>query len=160
MPRYYLYEANGQVAGPFDAGHIQARLQRGEVDLNTQVCPEGSQDWISIAQAPDISGGMASPSSPAKAPPSVFPANPQPPKALQLPALGYAGPIAITVCLCLIGGIFSIVYTSKANVAAAKGDQVMYDMYKGRRQGWITASIIIGAIAIVLNIMSIAAEMN
>jgi hypothetical protein len=45
---FYLY-LNEQVKGPFSAAQIKALLQVDSATLSTPCCPEGNQDWLTIA---------------------------------------------------------------------------------------------------------------
>ncbi len=57
---------NDQVTGPFSVEELRAKVKRGELTLADQVCPEGLEQWISLAlvlspAAPLPSSGMTSP---------------------------------------------------------------------------------------------------
>lgn len=75
-----------------------------------------------------------------------------------LPKISYVGPILVTVFCCLIGGIASLVYTANANTAMATGDVRAYEKAKKNRDGWIVASVIIGVIAVGIQIAIVVAE--
>ena len=149
---YYVYDANQQVAGPYSVEDIQARIANGSLDLSTKVCVEGTEDWKSISDVPVLSSAHNTGSDVVQAETAKLKQPPQ-----QLPAVGYAGPIALTLCLCLFGGIVVIVMTGQVNSAAARGDVEAYEKLKKQRTTWIVVSVILGIVA---NIIFLAAELS
>ncbi len=145
--RFYITDSSGNVQGPYEPRLIRKRLEAGEIDLNTQVCPEHDstgRSWMPLSNVPEIAGGVGGPAIGfgGMVPP------PPPPRAagiaVALPKVGYVGPVLTTIFCCLIGGIVSLMYTGKANTAAAIGNAEEYQKAVRSRRGWLIASIIIG----------------
>jgi hypothetical protein len=67
-----------------------------------------------------------------------------------LPYVSYVIPVLFTVCLCPVGGIASIFYTTKANEAAALGRPERYWAARKRRDTWMAASIVLGVVLYVM----------
>lgn len=158
MQMYYVYDENQQVTGPYSVEDIQTRLANNSFDHNTKVCVEGTEDWKSISEVPVLSGDHKAGNVVSKTQPETVkppPLKPPPFPTQQLPPVSYVGPIALTLCLCLIGGIIVIVKTGQVNSAAARGDVEAYEILKKNRMTWIVVSWIIG---IVVNILVFASE--
>ncbi len=45
---YFTFE-NNQVSGPYPLEDIQLKVQRGELNISDQVCPEGTQTWLPLS---------------------------------------------------------------------------------------------------------------
>ena len=71
--------------------------------------------------------------------------------------LGLFEPIAITLCCCLIGGIFAIVYTTRANAKGAAGDIAGATADAATAKSWKTWSMIIGVVLGTIQMILIAA---
>lgn len=144
--RYYVHGSfrSGSVEGPFEAKMIRKMLQANELSANTQVCVEGTEEWKPLSAVPELG-----PTGSGSAPPPAAPPLPT----AGLPKAGYVGPVLATIFCCLIGGIVSIVYTSKANTALVTGDMAAYRSAMSTRQGWITASVIIGLLIAAVNLL-------
>jgi hypothetical protein len=155
MQMYYVYDENQQVTGPYSVEDIQTRLANNSFDHNTKVCVEGTEDWKSISEVPVLSGDHKAGNVVSKTQPETFKPPPYPTQ--QLPPVSYVGPIALTLCLCLIGGIIVIVKTGQVNSAAARGDVEAYESLKKNRTTWIVVSLIIG---LVFNILYFAPEFS
>ncbi|MCH2139396.1 MAG: CD225/dispanin family protein, partial [Phycisphaerales bacterium] len=102
----------------------------------------GTETWQTAREVAGLFSGVSAPLPPAFTAPSSNEYTA--PEHGPLQPVGYIGPVALTLCLCLIGGIVTIVYTSQVNEAAARGDAEAYTRLKSTRQGWIIASLIIG----------------
>ena len=62
--------------------------------------------------------------------------------------LGYVGPALVTIFCCVIGGLLALVYTAKANSAAAAGDPAGFQSHKKTRDVWMIISVVLGLLAI------------
>ena len=60
---------NDQVTGPFSVEELRAKVKRGELTPADQVCPEGLEQWISLAL-------VLNPEAPAPITPSAIPSSP------------------------------------------------------------------------------------
>jgi len=67
--RYWLYNVEGQVVGPFDVAGFQMIVQLGQLNGEMKVCAEGSQTWQTIASIPALAALLRAPTSPAPPPP-------------------------------------------------------------------------------------------
>ncbi|MDR2462541.1 MAG: DUF4339 domain-containing protein [Verrucomicrobiales bacterium] len=45
---YYYVDADNQVAGPLTVEQITALRAAGTLNVNSLVCPEGGQEWVSF----------------------------------------------------------------------------------------------------------------
>ncbi len=145
MQKYYVYGSDQAIYGPFTVDEMRSQVAEHRIDANTQVCLEGTETWQPAREVAGLFSGASAPPPPALTAPSS--SEYTAPEHGPLQPVGYVGPVALTLCLCLIGGIVTIVYTSQVNEAAARGDAEAYARLKSTRQGWIIASIIIGLIA-------------
>ncbi len=51
----YFYVKNGEACGPATATVIRAMLRNGDLTLQTQVCPDWSEDWQPLYQFAELS---------------------------------------------------------------------------------------------------------
>ena len=160
MPnRYYVANATGGYDGPFEADAVREKVRAGQINPATQVFREHGQQWQPLSTVPELI-----PAGPLRQPPPPRPGGAPPTQApllggvgqnsmnaaMHLPKLGFVAPVLVTLFCCVLGGIISLVYTSKANTAAVTGDVHGYEGAKRARTGWIVASVVIGFIAIAL----------
>ncbi len=76
-----------------------------------------------------------------------------------LPRVSYVMPVLMTIFCCVIGGIVSVVYTSKANTAAEIGEVASYESAMSKRRGWMIVNYALLLILVFLQIVAIVAEM-
>ncbi|MCJ8141869.1 hypothetical protein MKI84_02980 [Ancylobacter sp. A5.8] len=68
--RYWLFNAASQVVGPFELSAFQMLGQLGQLNAEMKVCPDGSQQWVSIRDVPALSLLLqAAPAAPPAPPP-------------------------------------------------------------------------------------------
>jgi hypothetical protein len=117
---------------------------QGSITPSMQLCAEGSVQWVPAAQV--LGAAPNAPRSPAMQAAATAGTPPVEPRFVQsawTPA-GYVGPILVTLCCCLIGGIVSIVYTAQANARAESGDIAGAERAKSTARTWMWVSVIIG----------------
>ncbi len=148
--RYWLSIGDGKTYGPYEIDQIRAMQTEGRVPPASQLCAEGSQNWVPASQV--LAGGAPSSSA------FVPPASGTVPGSGGFVPVSLVGPILVTVFCCLIGGIISIVYAANANTKAARGDLqgAMSDARTSRI--WMWVSIGIGVVVGVLYIVAEAAK--
>lgn len=154
--RYWLSNGDGQTYGPYELEELRTYAAQGRVTAVTQLCLEGTSNWVPASSVLGTAlGGV-------------------PPMVPQAPMGGYAGapagwvpvslvgPILVTVFCCLIGGIVSIVYASNANNKALTGDLAGAEAAKRTSNTWMWASLVLGIVFSVLYIglMAIGAASN
>ncbi|MCS0502195.1 tubulin-like doman-containing protein [Ancylobacter mangrovi] len=66
--RYWLFNAEGQVAGPYDASAFRMLAELGQLSAELKVCPEGTQAWVTVGEVPALKGLLA-PAAPVPPPP-------------------------------------------------------------------------------------------
>ncbi|QIB33722.1 tubulin-like doman-containing protein [Ancylobacter pratisalsi] len=67
-PRYWLFNRDGQVAGPYDASAFRILAEVGQLSPELKVCPEGSQNWVTLSEVPALER-LLSPAGAAPPPP-------------------------------------------------------------------------------------------
>ena len=156
MARYYIYNSNQEVEGPFEPEELKRNIQLGIYNANIQVCLEGTEQWQVASSISELSTAP----SPTGNKPAPYTSTHTQSGTTNLEPVGYVGPILLTLCLCMIGGILAIIYTSLANEALARRDEAAYLRHRTTRRRWIIWSIIIGvianAIALVVQIAALA----
>lgn len=80
------------------------------------------------------------------------------PKRMVTRNLDYVGPILVSLFCCSIGGIVAIVYTAKANEAAADGSLDLYLSAKSTRDGWLIFSVLIGILVVFVKVAMMASQ--
>lgn len=134
--QYYLSKGAGEVNGPFESTVVRTMLAAGEIDGNTQTCPEGSQTWQPLSSIAEFAGVGVAPASPAAPPPTTGD--------LAQARMSLVGPILVTVFCCVIGGVVSIVYASHANTAAAGGNLAAALKARKTAQIWMWVTFALG----------------
>ncbi|MDE1567855.1 tubulin-like doman-containing protein [Aquabacter sp. P-9] len=71
--RFWLFNPEGQVIGPFDVAAFQMLGQLGQLRPDTKVCAEGSQQWQSVADIPVLFALVRSATPPPPPPPPAPP---------------------------------------------------------------------------------------
>lgn len=110
----WYYAKDGQQCGPLPREELQRMLATGRVHASDYVWTDGMPDWQAAGEVPGL---LVAP--PPVAAPFVRPGvgSDDAPVPNYLPWA-----IAVTLCCCLPGGVFAIVYSVKANGAAADGN--------------------------------------
>lgn len=129
---HWLSTGDGKTYGPFSVTDLQRMAAEGRVPAGSMVCAEGGSEW---KPASTVLGGAAG------APPTM------PTAGGQFTQVSLVGPIIATLCCCLVGGIISIVYASKANSAGARGDLATATAAAKASKVWLIVSIVIGVIS-------------
>ncbi len=137
--RYWLWTGDGKTYGPYDAAQLQQFAAEGRIAPDAMICAEGGSTWQPASSAVQVANAPP-------APPATPATAPAPPAASGEQSVSLVGPILTTICCCLVGGIVSIVYASKANSAAARGDHSAATEAAKISKRWMIASIIIGSI--------------
>ena len=108
---YRIIGADGREYGPVTAEQLRQWIAEGRVNHQTRVQAEGSPDWKTLADFPELSAAVAQP-----AIPKVYAVAPVAVRNHLVPA------ILVTVCCCLPFGIPAIVYAGQVNGKLAAGD--------------------------------------
>ena len=66
--RYWLFDQNGAVVGPFALDSFKALAALGSLKADTKVCPEGSQSWVNVSDVPPLAQ-LVAPARPGGPPP-------------------------------------------------------------------------------------------
>jgi hypothetical protein len=123
---YKIIGGDGKEYGPVDLDQIKQWLQDGRAGANTQVQTEGSSDWRTLRDVPELAALLA-PAAPA-APTgqsvgdeaaSLAAGSGMPPQ--RVPNY-LVQSILCTLCCCLPAGIAAIVYAAQVNSKQSAGD--------------------------------------
>ncbi len=141
--RYWLSNGDGQSYGPYELHDLRAYAAEGRVNAGSQLCAEGSSQWVPASSIITVAGGLNAPSPQAWTPVSLV------------------GPIMVTLCCCVIGGIVSIVYAANANTKGARGDIAGATRDAASSKNWMMWSVILGGFfTIVMVAMQVFAASN
>lgn len=141
--RYWFSNGDGNTYGPYEIGQLHGFATEGRLNAQSQLCAENSTQWMpasSVLTVPPAPGPIMNPHSPTA-----------------WVQLGLFEPIAITLCCCLIGGIFAIVYTTRANAKGAAGDIAGATADAATAKSWKTWSMIIGVVLGIIQLILYAA---
>lgn len=109
---YRIIGADGREYGPVSADQLRQWIAEGRVNQQTRVQAEGSPDWKSLADFPELAAVVAS-SPPPLTPKVVVP--------VKVPNY-LAQSILVTLFCCLPFGIPAIVYAAQVNGKVQAGD--------------------------------------
>ena len=116
--KYWLSNGDGQVYGPYTVGELRGFVGDGRVTGSSQLCQEGTNDWVSATAMLGVGLAGVPPTAPTAVSPSGFLSGASEfwqPVGIVLPIL------SILLC-CLPAGIVSLVYATNANTKAAAGN--------------------------------------
>lgn len=145
--RYWLSHGDGQVHGPYELEDLRAYVAQGRVTGATQLCQDGTNNWVPASSVLGVGPTGLPPTSPAASTMGGFPGAPA-----GWTPVSLVGPILVTVFCCLIGGIISIVYASSANNKALMGDIAGAEAAKRTSATWMWVSLGLGLVFTVLYI--------
>jgi hypothetical protein len=106
---YRIIGADGREYGPITAEQLRQWIAEGRVNHQTRMQAEGSPDWKTLADFPELTATTAPPTIPKAVYPTTIPNH-------LVPA------ILVTVCCCLPFGIPAIIYAGQVNGKLATGD--------------------------------------
>jgi len=149
---YKILGGDGKEYGPVSAESLRQWIQEGRANAQSQVQPEGSADWVALAQLPEFADLQS-------APPRTFPvaqaAGPSAvPPGTKIPNY-LVQAILVTLCCCLPGGIAAIVYAAQVNSKLAAGDIVGAQDSSDKAKMWCWISLGVG---ILVNLIVIALQ--
>jgi len=110
---YKIIGADGKEYGPVSADQLRQWLNEGRVNKETRVLAEGSTDWKTLGETPELAAVLPTPPS-LTARPSFAPQVEVPNYLMQS--------ILVTLCCCLPVGIPAIIYASQVKTKLAHGD--------------------------------------
>ncbi|OQP85792.1 hypothetical protein BTR14_13485 [Rhizobium rhizosphaerae] len=70
--RFWLFNQQGQVAGPYDATAFRMLADLGQLKAEMKVCPEGGQAWQAVGEIPLLAALLVAPVAAAPPPPPPF----------------------------------------------------------------------------------------
>jgi hypothetical protein len=107
---YRIIGADGREYGPVSAEQLRQWMVEGRVNNQTRVQAEGSTEWKTFAEFPELTGSI---------PPPVSP----PPSSISVHVPNYlVQSILVTLCCCLPFGIPAIVYAAQVSGKLSAGD--------------------------------------
>ena len=156
--KYWLSNGAGQVSGPYTVGELRGFVGDGRVTGSSQLCQEGTNDWVSATAMLGVGLAGVPPTAPTAVSPSGFPSGASEfwqPVGIVLPIL------SILLC-CLPAGIVSLVYATNANTKAAAGNMTGAEADKKSSALWLRISVLptIGVIIVYLIIALVGAFTN
>lgn len=141
--RFWLASDDGKTYGPYEVEQLRQFAAEGRLTAQSQVCAEGSTHWV---PAGAIVPGIAAP----QQTPQQLPVHAQGVGGQVAPGswqpVNFAGPILVTLCCCLVGGIISIVYASQANTHGAGGNIVEAQRAAAASKMWMWISFAVGIV--------------
>ena len=156
--KYWLSNGDGQVYGPYTVGELRGFVGDGRVTGSSQLCQEGTNDWVSATAMLGVGLAGVPPTAPTAVSPSGFLSGASEfwqPVGIVLPIL------SILLC-CLPAGIVSLVYATNANAKAAAGNMTGAEADKKSSALWLRISVLptIGVIIVYLIIALVGAFTN
>lgn len=152
--RYWLSTGDGKSYGPYDVAELQSFATIDRIDATTLICAEGGSEWVSATTV--VAMGAKSTATAPAAPPAF----PNAVGRVWTP-LSYLGPIACTLCCCLIGGIVSMVYAANANSLGSAGSIAEAELAAKKSRSWLIWSAAVGAaISLIYGILVLFAGSN
>ncbi len=156
--KYWLSNGDGQVYGPYTVGELRGFVGDGRVTGSSQLCQEGTNDWVSATAMLGVGLAGVPPTAPTAVSPSGFLSGASEfwqPVGIVLPIL------SILLC-CLPAGIVSLVYATNANTKAAAGNMTGAEADKKSSALWLRISVLptIGVIIVYLIIALVGAFTN
>lgn len=144
----WYYARDGQQLGPVSREELQRLIATGRAHSAEYVWTDGMADWQPANRVPGL---VAAPPLAAAMPvdgPGNAPDDEPVPNYLPWA-------IAVTLCCCVLGGIFAIVYSVKANRAAAAGDMAEARKAADTARLWLIISAVGTLVMGFLQVMSI-----
>jgi len=129
---YRIIGADGREYGPATAEELRQWIAEGRVNNQTRIQAEGTTDWKTLADYPELTGGTPPPLSPSPARPAAHVPN------YLVPA------IFATLCCCLPFGIPSIVYAAQVNGKLSAGDIAGAEEASRKAKMWFWIAFCLG----------------
>jgi len=142
---YKIIGSDGKEYGPISLEQLKQWLTEGRLNKQSKVLPEGTTDWRTVGELPELAVIMPPPPPPNF---SSFGAGTNIPNYLWQS-------IAITVCCCLPFGIVAIVYAAQVKSKASIGDIAGAQAASSKAKMWCWIGLGIG---IVINLIVIALQ--
>jgi hypothetical protein len=149
---YKIIGSDGKEYGPISLEQMKQWLLEGRLNKQSKVLPEGTTDWRTVGELPELDVIM-----PPAAPPNFSSLS----AANNIPSYLWQS-IAITVCCCLPFGIVAIVYAAQVKSKAGIGDIVGAQAASSKAKMWcwigLGVGIVINLIVIALQFIAIGAS--
>jgi hypothetical protein len=142
---YKIIGSDGKEYGPISLEQMKQWLLEGRLNKQSKVLPEGTTDWRTVGELPELDVIM-----PPAAPPNFSSLS----AATNIPSYLWQS-IAITVCCCLPFGIVAIVYAAQVKSKASIGDIAGAQAASSKAKMWCWIGLGIG---IVINIIIVALQ--
>jgi len=111
---YKIIGADGKEYGPITLEQLKQWIAEGRLNLQSKVLPDGSTDWKTVAEIPELAAVVPPPAAPRPGMTTMAPTSDIPNYLWQS--------IAITICCCLPFGIVAIVYAAQVKSKLSIGD--------------------------------------
>ncbi|MEY3142073.1 MAG: hypothetical protein RLY21_566 [Planctomycetota bacterium] len=136
--KYWLSNGDGQSYGPYTIEELRGFAAEGRVTNMTQLCQEGTQDWVSATTMLGVGLGGTPPIAPSGVPPIGVSSG----ASAYWQPVSIVGPILAILFCCLPAGIVSLVYATTANTKAAGGDMAGAEAAKKSSALWLRLAVI------------------
>lgn len=110
---YKIVGADGKEYGPVSVDQLRQWIIEGRLNMQSKVLPEGSTEWKTVAQVPELAAAVPAPAAPQPGP--FAGATPDVPNYLWQS-------IVVTLCCCLPFGVAAIVYAAQVKSKLSVGD--------------------------------------
>lgn len=173
MAEWYVQQGQNRV-GPVSEEVVRTMAGSGQIAPTDLVWSAGMPTWEAAgtqAWYREATGGQVPPIAPPLPPsaqvppPAGYPQGAYP----QQPVIGYAnlqglgGPpvpnylpwaVAVLILCCMPGGIVALIYASKANTEAARGNIAVAQQAASTAKTWIIVSVVVGLVFGVLAVLA------
>lgn len=145
---YKIIGSDGKEYGPISLEQLKQWLQEGRLNKLSKVLPEGTTDWRTVGELPELAVIMPPP-----APPNFSSMG----TGSDIPNYLWQS-IAVTLCCCLPFGIVAIVYAAQVKTKATVGDIAGAQDASGKAKMWCWIGFGVGlAVNVIVGIVQVIA---
>jgi hypothetical protein len=148
---YKIIGADGKEYGPISREQLKQWLAEGRLNLQSQVLPEGSTDWKTLGEIPELVNAPVPPNLPQY--PTFTPTGDVPNYLWQS--------IVITLCCCLPFGIVAIVYAAQVKSKVSVGDIAGAQASSSKAKMWcwigFGVGLLVNVIVFAIQFLAVAA---
>ena len=144
--KYWLSNGDGQTYGPYTIDELRGFAAEGRVTNMTQLCQEGTQQWVSATAMLGVGLGGVPPTSPGAVPPVPF----QSAASAGWTPVSLVAPILAIIFCCMPAAVVSLVYATNANSKALMGNMAGAEADKKSSAMWLRIAVIPSIVLVVL----------
>lgn len=135
---YKIIGSDGKEYGPITLAQLKQWIAEGRLNQQSKVLPDGTTDWKTVAELPELANAMP-------------PLTPPPTTMVSADVPNYLWQsIVVTLCCCIPFGIVAIVYAAQVKSKLGVGDYAGAQAASGKAKMWCWIGLIVGLLTNVI----------